>query len=73
MWWQGAGHCGLFPPPAQREANALLIGMVPTHEHQVAEKAPKGSTILAMLPDTGERYMSTALYANINEGTDPEP
>ena len=40
---------------------------------QVAEKAPKGSTILAMLPDTGERYLSTALFANINDGSDPEP
>src|SRR5581483_12249259 len=26
---------------------------------QVAKEAPKGSTILAMLPDTGERYLST--------------
>ncbi len=32
---------------------------------QVAEKAPKGSTILAMLPDTGERYLSTPLFADI--------
>lgn len=30
---------------------------------KVAAKAPKGSTILAMLPDTGERYMSTPLFA----------
>jgi len=26
---------------------------------QVAEKAPAGSVLLAMLPDTGERYLST--------------
>ncbi len=32
---------------------------------QVAEKAPKGSTILAMLPDTGERYLSTPLFADV--------
>ncbi len=32
---------------------------------KVAEKAPKGSTILAMLPDTGERYLSTPLFADI--------
>ena len=32
---------------------------------QVAAEAPKGSTILAMLPDTGERYLSTPLFANI--------
>lgn len=32
---------------------------------QVASQAPKGSTILAMLPDTGERYLSTPLFADI--------
>lgn len=32
---------------------------------QVAEGAPKGSTILAMLPDTGERYLSTPLFADV--------
>lgn len=40
---------------------------------KVAEKAPAGSVLLAMLPDTGERYLSTALFANVNEGSDPEP
>jgi cysteine synthase A len=37
---------------------------------KVATKAPKGSVILAMLPDTGERYLSTFLFEGINEGTD---
>ncbi len=32
---------------------------------EVAKKAPKGSTILCMLPDTGERYLSTPLFAGI--------
>jgi cysteine synthase len=32
---------------------------------QVAADAPKGSTILAMLPDTAERYLSTPLFADI--------
>ena len=32
---------------------------------EVAKKAPKGSVILAMLPDTGERYLSTPLFADI--------
>ena len=40
---------------------------------KVAEKAPAGSVILAMLPDTGERYLSTALFEGIPEGSDPEP
>ena len=35
---------------------------------QVAEKAPAGSVILAMLPDTGERYMTTPLFEGIAEG-----
>jgi len=26
-----------------------------------------------MLPDTGERYLSTALFEGIAEGSDPEP
>ncbi len=40
---------------------------------KVAKDAPAGSVILAMLPDTGERYLSTALFADIPEGSDPEP
>jgi cysteine synthase len=40
---------------------------------KVAEAAPEGSVILAMLPDTGERYLSTALFEGIAEGSDPEP
>ena len=40
---------------------------------KVAEKAPQGSVILAMLPDTGERYLSTILFEGINEGSDEEP
>jgi len=34
---------------------------------QVAEKASPGSNILCMLPDTGERYLSTPLFADIAE------
>src|SRR5580698_10163681 len=32
---------------------------------RIAAVAPKGSTILAMLPDTGERYLSTPLFADV--------
>ena len=40
---------------------------------QIAEEAPEGSVILCMLPDTGERYMSTPLFEDIPEGmTDEE-
>jgi len=32
---------------------------------EIAKDAPKGTTILAMLPDTGERYLSTPLFADV--------
>jgi cysteine synthase A len=40
---------------------------------KVAADAPQGSVILAMLPDTGERYLSTPLFEGISDGGDPEP
>jgi cysteine synthase A len=40
---------------------------------KVAEEAPAGSVILAMLPDTGERYLSTVLFEGISDAGDPEP
>jgi cysteine synthase A len=39
---------------------------------QVAEHAPPGSVLLAMLPDTGERYLSTFLFEGVSEGSDDE-
>jgi cysteine synthase len=41
-------------------AGATLAGAL-----QICAEAPKGSNILAMLPDTGERYLSTPLFADI--------
>lgn len=38
----------------------------------VAENAAEGSVILAMLPDTGERYLSTFLFEGVSEGSDDE-
>jgi cysteine synthase A len=37
---------------------------------KIAESAEAGSVILAMLPDTGERYLSTPLFADVPEGPD---
>ena len=37
---------------------------------KVAAEADEGSVILAMLPDTGERYLSTPLMADIDESSD---
>jgi cysteine synthase A len=41
-------------------AGATLAGAL-----QVCAEAPAGSTVLCMLPDTGERYLSTPLFAEI--------
>jgi cysteine synthase A len=39
---------------------------------EVAKSARDGDVILAMLPDTGERYLSTFLLEGVNEGSDDE-
>jgi cysteine synthase A len=39
---------------------------------RIAAEAPKGSTILCMLPDTGERYLSTPLFADVPVDMTPE-
>jgi len=39
---------------------------------KVAANAEKGSVLLAMLPDTGERYLSTPLLADVDETSDDE-
>jgi cysteine synthase A len=41
-------------------AGATLAGAL-----QVCEEAPPGAIVLCMLPDTGERYLSTPLFADI--------
>ena len=38
----------------------------------VAKTLPAGSAVLAMIPDTGERYLSTILFEGIAEGSDDE-
>jgi cysteine synthase A len=39
---------------------------------KVAARAEPGSAILAMLPDTGERYLSTPMFEGVKEGGDDE-
>lgn len=39
---------------------------------KLAQRVEPGSVILAMLPDTGERYLSTFLFEGVNEGSDDE-
>ena len=48
-------------------AGATLAGAL-----QVCAEAPAGSTVLCMLPDTGERYLSTFLFEGVSEGSDDE-
>jgi cysteine synthase len=48
-------------------AGATLAGAL-----KVAETAKPGSNILVMLPDTGERYMSTPLFEHISEDMDEQ-
>lgn len=39
---------------------------------EIARDAEPGSVILTMLPDTGERYLSTFLFEDVNEGSDED-
>jgi len=39
---------------------------------ETAKKAPEGSVIVSMLPDTGERYLSTPLFASIDADMNEE-
>ena len=39
---------------------------------KVAQKAEAGSVMLVMLPDTGERYLSTPLFEGIDESSDDD-
>lgn len=39
---------------------------------EAAREADKGSVMLAMLPDTGERYLSTPLFEGVHDGSDDE-
>ena len=50
----------------------ISAGATLTAALQVAADAEAGSVLLAMLPDTAERYLSTPLFENINEGDDDE-
>lgn len=57
---------------AQREGifTGISSGATLAAALKVAKDAPAGSVLLAMLPDTGERYLSTFLFEGVNEGSD---
>jgi len=72
------GDAGVFPIPGDKAVatskllaakEGLLTGIsgggTMYAALETAKTAPPGSVILAMLPDTGERYLSTPLFADI--------
>ncbi len=69
-----AGHAGIewSRKLAQREGifTGVSGGATVAAAMEVAERAPTGSVILAMLPDTGERYLSTPLFEDIGADMD---
>jgi len=46
---------------------ATLAGAI-----ELGKRIPKGSTVLCMIPDTGERYLSTALFDSVTESMSEE-
>ncbi len=81
-----AGAIDMFEPVAGKDALAVARDLA-TREGifcgissgatcaaalKLAETAPRGARILAMLPDTGERYMSTPLFEGIGEAMNDE-
>ena len=64
------GHCiefwneGIFV--------GISAGGTLTAALKVAEEAEPGSVILVMLPDTGERYLSTFMFDDIPEESDDD-
>jgi len=50
----------------------ISAGAALTAALEIAAEAPAGANILAMLPDTGERYLSTPLFADIGADMDRE-
>ena len=50
----------------------LSAGATTAAALEIARTAAEGAVILAILPDTGERYLSTFLFEGVNEGSDDE-
>ena len=56
-------------PASSRSKEGIFVGITSGATFagalEVCAEAPKGATMLCMLPDTGERYLSTPLFADI--------
>jgi cysteine synthase len=55
---------GIFTGVSGGSTFAVTMGL--------AETAPEGSVLLCMLPDTGERYLSTPLFEGVTEDMDDD-
>jgi cysteine synthase A len=66
-----AGDDGIKWAKALAQKEGILTGVSGgstfAAAHHIAENADPGSVILCMLPDTGERYLSGALFAGVEE------
>ena len=62
-------RCDALQPASWRRRKASSSASPPARRSPArwrsAADAPKGATVLCMLPDTGERYLSTPLFADI--------
>lgn len=58
--------------PAGRHTHRCSGGSTFAVAMQIVEKADKGSVVLAMLPDTGERYLSSPLFEGVPEDMSDE-
>lgn len=71
-----AGAEGIYWAKALAQREGILTGISGGASfavaQQIAEQAPTGSVILCMLPDTGERYMTTPLFDGIEADMDEE-
>ena len=58
--------------PRRRAFSAAFLPAAPSPPHSRSRRSEAGDVILAMLPDTGERYFTTFLFEGVNEGSDDE-
>ena len=69
-----ARHYASLPDPFPMWRGGVLHGARVAYETWGTLNAARDNAVLlAMLPDTGERYVSTVLFEGIAEGSDPEP
>jgi cysteine synthase A len=61
-----------FFNPCSSVKDRLAIAIIEDAE-RTGTLAPGQTVVEATLPDTGERYLSTALFEGIAEGADPGP